>query len=341
MRKNEAQISVTKTAACAVMILWGAVSAFLALPFFSDGDFIHIFSCDHEPFFYDYVISFDGVALISAGILCAASGALALFRHKKNNGNLSACFATDILSVILYAVTLILYLAALALPHGDNAVFGTRAILSACGIISVLLHLFLYRSSFGDKNITSTMAVGIFSPVILLMLICTAGNFISSQQEESATVQVEIPEGGGEFSNMNTLDFDGNQFTFMNLKGYKVNVINIWATFCGPCIREMPDLDAISKEYDDVQVIGICWDTVSLNGERDQKLYDLALKIVNEDIGVSYTMLQPSAGLMNGVLYDVFSFPTTFITDENGNILESFSGTRSKEQFIEIIGKYR
>ncbi len=322
---------ISHSVASAILTLSGIVCAVLVLPC--------LFVAEESTCFLDYLLFADGILTLSACILCTFSGVSTLVKIKRGQTDFSVQFYADVLSAVMFALTLLLYVAALIFPH--NRPLQQEIWISFLGIIPLLLHIFLCRDLFcSRKEISSTAALVIFSPVIGLLLICTAINLVNALPESSPAVVEEIPEGSGEFADINTLDFDGQEFTAADLKKYKVNVINIWATFCAPCIREMPDLDLISQEYDDVQVIGICWDVVDFSGARDEKLYSLAQKIVKEDVGVSYTMLEPSAQLLNGVLYDVFSFPTTFIVDENGNILEQFSGTRSKEQFSEIVEKY-
>ena len=56
-----------------------------------------------------------------------------------------------------------------------------------------------------------------------------------------------------------TEDLDGNKITNELFADNKITMINIWGTFCGPCIREMPELAKLSEDYKSkgVEIIGI------------------------------------------------------------------------------------
>ena len=49
-------------------------------------------------------------------------------------------------------------------------------------------------------------------------------------------------------------------------------LINIWGSFCGPCMEEMPDLEVLSKEFasKDVAFVGVLGDALDRNGEFDE-----------------------------------------------------------------------
>ena len=143
----------------------------------------------------------------------------------------------------------------------------------------------------------------------------------------------------GEFS---TVDLDGNTVTNEIFKGHKITLVNVWATFCGPCIKEMPELEEISHERDsaDVLIIGICGDLLDPSGNINDSLLAKARDIADNSTGVTYTCLAPSAELKVGILSDVFSYPTTFIVDEDGSVLDKTVGARDKAGWLELIDKY-
>src|SRR5690554_3153574 len=64
-----------------------------------------------------------------------------------------------------------------------------------------------------------------------------------------------------------TIDLYGNEVDQTIFKNSKLTLINVWATFCPPCLMEMPDLAELSREYNtkDVQIIGIVNDVYSPN----------------------------------------------------------------------------
>ena len=68
-----------------------------------------------------------------------------------------------------------------------------------------------------------------------------------------------------------TVDLEGNPVTSKELfADHKITMVNIWATWCTHCVRELPELERMSKEWaeQDCQIIGICDDA---NGRRSNK----------------------------------------------------------------------
>ena len=65
-----------------------------------------------------------------------------------------------------------------------------------------------------------------------------------------------------------TVDINNNPFDQSVFTKSKLTMVNIWATFCGPCINEMPDLAELNKQYDNekFQIVGIPVDIVDQNG---------------------------------------------------------------------------
>ena len=91
--------------------------------------------------------------------------------------------------------------------------------------------------------------------------VTSAENAESAGNEESAKAPEKV-EASPVFGNFNSVDVDGNKVSSEILKGKKVTMVNIWGTFCTPCIKEMPDLEKLNKEYADkgFQVVGIVCD---------------------------------------------------------------------------------
>ena len=212
------------------------------------------------------------------------------------------------------------------------------------------LALFLTFISYTDiiQIMKTKILIYIISAVIICGLILTGINFYKNVltspsetgEDSNGAIKNEETEDT-EFGNFTVTSIDGDEVTSEILKGHKVNLINIWATYCGPCINEMPDLDKIDKDYgDEVQVIGFCIDIVDRNGNVDSDLLEQAVKIVNDVTKVSYPTFIPSSDMLKGVLSDIFAVPTSYITDENGKVLESFMGSKSEEELKKLLKKY-
>ena len=144
----------------------------------------------------------------------------------------------------------------------------------------------------------------------------------------------------GTLSSFTAYDLSGVARDETIFSGHKLTMINIWATFCGPCLREMPELGTLAKEYADkgVQVVGIVADVP----QQDDGSFDLAqvqnARELAAQAGADYPHLLPSADLVSAKLHAVNAVPETIFVDENGSLVgESYVGARSSQQWAAII----
>ena len=128
---------------------------------------------------------------------------------------------------------------------------------------------------------------------------------------------------------------DGETLTSECFANSKLTMINVWATFCGPCINEMPDLGEISKEYDssDFQLIGIISDVIE--GEEGDTFTE-AEEIVKET-GADYKHLLLNEELYMNLVGASDSVPTTYFFNSKGEYLGYLVGAQSKEVWKQII----
>lgn len=135
---------------------------------------------------------------------------------------------------------------------------------------------------------------------------------------------------------------DGKNVDQSIFAGYQLTMINIWATFCGPCLTEMPELGELAQEYADrdVQIIGIVIDVLDSQGNYSEGQLELAREIVKRT-GADYPHLLPSLDLISAKLKDVSSVPETIFVDGQGNpIGRSYIGARDKASWQTIIDGY-
>ncbi len=191
-----------------------------------------------------------------------------------------------------------------------------------------------------------TLAI-IFAILVLATCFAACGG---TQNDDTSTTTpgiegIKIPEENldgveyGSFAKFTAVDLAGKKATQDIFKGKKLTMINIWATFCSPCIREMPDIETLSKEYadKDFQVIGIVCDVNYSGDGYENSLYQSALDIV-EMTGVTYRNLLPSNSLDLIKLREIYSVPETIFVDENGNIVgTNYIGSRSLENWKTIV----
>ena len=178
---------------------------------------------------------------------------------------------------------------------------------------------------------------------------CASGEDSSSRlkedaaQEEKADQEI-LDAGGSEASDGGSLgefsmeDVNGETYTQEMFADHDLTMINVFTTWCSPCIREIPDLEKLSKEMEDqgVQVVGIVLDVA---GNADEETIEKA-KLLAEKTGAAYPFLIPDAGYLNGRLAGISAVPETFFADKEGNIVgETYSGSRSFEDWKGIVEK--
>jgi len=135
-----------------------------------------------------------------------------------------------------------------------------------------------------------------------------------------------------------TQDLEGNKVTESIFKKADVTMVNIWATWCGPCKHELPDIARIAKKFKQkgVQVIAICADTMDEYGEIDEGAIDEASEIL-QDAGCDFTCLCLDES-MGRLLQEMQAFPTTIFFDKNGNVIgQVLIGSRSEAKFSQAI----
>ena len=102
-------------------------------------------------------------------------------------------------------------------------------------------------------------------------------------QTEGETTQSADTAQPGILSVFTAQDLQGNGVNQEILAGKKLTMVNVWATFCGPCINEMPDLGALAQEYADkgVQIVGLLSDANASDGSVSASQVELAQEIVD------------------------------------------------------------
>ena len=143
-----------------------------------------------------------------------------------------------------------------------------------------------------------------------------------------------------DLSNLQTKDIDGKEFSSKDFANYDLTMVNVFATWCSPCVQEIPDLAEIQKEMKDkgVNIVGVVTDTMDQTGENREALEKA--KLIRERSKAEYPFLIPDQSNFNGRLSGIQAFPETFFVDKKGQIVgETYSGSRNKKAWMEIIEK--
>lgn len=128
-------------------------------------------------------------------------------------------------------------------------------------------------------------------------------------------------------------DMNGNQLTNEVFSEHKLTLVNLWGTWCSPCVAEMPKLQKLYEKYGDqgLNIIGVTEDAAGNE--------DLVRQIV-ETQGVSYIILYPDAQFYDDFVSLCFTFPSSLLVDGDGNVLQVFTGDPGFDALDTSVGNY-
>ena len=141
----------------------------------------------------------------------------------------------------------------------------------------------------------------------------------------ASSAEAESTEKPGPFDpdiRFTAVDQYGNTVSEQIFRDYVVTMINFWEPWCGPCVGEMPELEQLYQDRDDLLIIGVYWTE------------DGAAAVLNE-AGVTYPVI-----LYDKVFerYQTGYVPTTIFVDPGGHVIgQSYIGSRSYDEWAKII----
>ena len=141
----------------------------------------------------------------------------------------------------------------------------------------------------------------------------------SSSEEEATPIFITF-EG---------TDLEGNTVSQDIFSQSKLTMVNVWATYCNPCLNEMPGLGELASEYDrsEFQLIGI------VSEGEDQSLVESLV----QETGAAYPHLLANDSIGQAILSSVSGVPTTFFFDGEGAYLGGVVGSAEKSTWEEIV----
>ena len=140
---------------------------------------------------------------------------------------------------------------------------------------------------------------------------------------------------GTDLSGMNTTDLDGNAVTGEIFKGYKLTYMNFWATWCGPCLSELPHIQEINADEEYAQrglnVLGLLWEDSSSTVTNARKTL--------AKYGCTYTCIRMLDDTALNTMIDNSgdAIPVSFLIDENGMVISYKVGSMNLNQLKAFI----
>jgi len=121
----------------------------------------------------------------------------------------------------------------------------------------------------------------------------------------------------------------GEEISSDVFKDSKLTVVNVWGSWCGPCVQEIPELQKLyeSMKEKDVNVIGLAQDAGT----------DLdSVKEIIDKNKVTYQNIVPE-GVTEDFVMSLMAFPTTFFVDSDRNVVGVIQGARNLEAFTSAV----
>lgn len=185
----------------------------------------------------------------------------------------------------------------------------------------------------------------IIFPVIIFGMLGWAVLDLVNTPNESTTPEADsgTVEGSEEVNPTDTVGIQKGEiapdFELTTLKGETVRLsdyrgtrvfINFWATWCPPCRAEMPDMQKLYEEMDDIEILAV-------NLTETEKSEEGVSEFV-EDFGLTFPILMDRNSEVAN-MYNVRAYPTSFMVDSNGRIQFISIGAMNHDMMVQEIEK--
>lgn len=148
-----------------------------------------------------------------------------------------------------------------------------------------------------------------------------------SPEFSAAVAKLESDDKRRQYVDFTLTDIEGKSWTLSELRG-KVVVVNFWATWCPPCRKEMPDLEALYNQFKGQGLV-----VLAISDEDAAKVRPF---IAERE--VTYPILLDPGRKVND-LFQVDGIPKTFVYNREGKLVAQSIDMRTRKQFLEMLAQ--
>jgi peroxiredoxin len=150
---------------------------------------------------------------------------------------------------------------------------------------------------------------------------------LDDPQFAAALAKMSADDERRQHASFTLTDLNGKAWTFQALKG-KVVLVNFWATWCPPCLKEIPDLEALYERFH-----GQGFVILAISDETEDKVKPFVAKH-----GMTYPVfLDPSRKVID--FFQIAGIPKSFVYDRTGKLVTESIDMRTQKQFLAMLAQ--
>lgn len=150
---------------------------------------------------------------------------------------------------------------------------------------------------------------------------------LDNPQLHRAMKQIGLDDLSRAHANFTLTSLDGEKWTLRDLRG-KVVLVNFWATWCPPCRKELPDLDALYKRFRSQGFV-----VLAISDEQPETVRSFLAKHK-----VAYPVLLDPGDLIHK-RFNVDGIPKSYLYDRDGKLVAEAMDMRTRDQFLAMLAK--